>query len=175
MSMMNKTAPDFEANAYADGDIKKVKLSGQRGKWIVLFFYPADYTFVCPTEIEGFADNYGKFKEKNCEVMSVSTDTADVHRAWASSDPRIRKVQYPMVSDRTGAISKSYGVYDESTGNALRGLFIINPEGVVKYETVTDDSVGRSTDETYRMLCALQSGGLCPINWHSGDPTLKKG
>jgi len=174
MSMIKETAPDFETDAYFDGDIRKVKLSGYSGKWVVLFFYPGDYTFVCPTEIEGFAEDYGKFKEKNCEILSVSTDSAHVHKAWASSDPRIGKVKYPMLADRNGEISRCYSVYNESKGSALRGLFIIDPEGKVRYETITDDSVGRSTEETFRVLCALQSGGLCPVNWHSGQPTIKK-
>jgi alkyl hydroperoxide reductase subunit AhpC len=173
MSIIEKTAPDFEAEAYVNGEFKKVKLGDYKGKWVVLFFYPADYTYVCPTEIEGFADEYGKFAEKGCEVLSASTDSVHVHKAWAATDPRIKKVRYPMLADRTGSIAKAYGVYDEATGNAIRGLFIINPEGTIKYAVMCSDSVGRSTDETYRVLCALQSGGMCPVNWHAGEPTLK--
>jgi len=92
--------------------------------------------------------------------------------AWAKSDPRIKRVSYPMLADRTGTIAKAYAVYNDATGNAFRGLFIIDPKGVVKYEVITADSVGRSTDETFRVLCALQNGSLCPVNWHAGDPTI---
>ena len=174
MSMVDRNAPNFETDAYVDGEFKKVRLGDYRGKWVVLFFYPADYTFVCPTEIEGFANEYEKFKSKDCDVLSVSADTEYVHMAWAKSDLRIKKVRYPMLADRTGAIAKSYAVYNEATGNAFRGLFIINPDGVIKYEVITADSVGRSTEETFRVLCALQNGGLCPVNWHAGDPTIDK-
>jgi alkyl hydroperoxide reductase subunit AhpC len=172
MSMIDRNAPDFEADAYLNGEFKKVRLSDYKGKWVVLFFYPADYTFVCPTEIAGFADDYEKFKSKNCDVLSVSSDTVHVHKAWTESDPRINKVRYPMLADRTGAIARAYAVYNDTTGNAFRGLFIINPEGVVKYEVITADSVGRSTEETFRVLCALQNGSMCPVNWHVGDPTI---
>jgi len=172
MSMIDKSAPDFETDAYVNGELKKVKLGDYKGRWVILFFYPADYTFVCPTEIAGFADEYEKFKSKKCDVLSVSSDSAYVHMAWAKSDPRIKKVGYPMLADRTGAIAKSYAVYNDATGNAFRGLFIINPEGVVKYEVITADSVGRSTEETLRVLCALQNGSLCPVNWHAGEPTI---
>ena len=173
MSMIEKAAPDFETDAYINGEFRRVKLSDYRGRWAILFFYPADYTFVCPTEIEGFADEYKNFKDKSCEVLSVSSDTVHVHKAWAESDPRIKKVKYPMLADRNGSIARSYAVYNDVTGNAFRGLFIINPDGIVKYEVITADSVGRSTDETYRVLCALQNGSLCPVNWHVGKPTIK--
>ena len=172
--MVDKQAPEFETDSYTDGNLGRVKLNDYKGKWVVLFFYPADYTFVCPTEIAGFADYYEKFKANNCEILAVSEDTAYVHKAWAASDPRIGKAKYPMLADRTGYIAKAYGVYNEKTGNAYRGLFIINPDGVIRYEVTTADDVGRSTEETFRVLCALQSGGLCPVDWHLGDATLKK-
>ncbi|CAC11299.1 probable peroxiredoxin [Thermoplasma acidophilum] len=173
MSLVNKAAPDFEANAFVNGQIKKVRLSSYRGKWVVLFFYPADFTFVCPTEVEGFAEDYEKFKKKNTEVISVSADTVYVHQAWVQHDERVAKAKFPMVEDRKGTIARAYDVYNEETGNAQRGLFIINPDGIVKYVVITDDNVGRSTDETLRVLEALQSGGLCPVNWHEGEPTIK--
>ncbi len=171
--MIGKQAPDFKANAFVDGKIKEISLSSYRGKWVVLFFYPADFTFVCPTEVEGFAEKYEDFKEKNAEILSVSRDTVYVHKAWVENDERVAKAKYPMIEDRKGLISEAYGVLDENSGNSQRGLFIINPEGIIKYMVVTDDNVGRSTEETMRVLLALQSGGLCPVDWEPGKPTLK--
>ncbi len=171
--MLGKRAADFEAKAVIDGKIEDFRLSKLRGKWVILFFYPADFTFVCPTEIEGFADTYKEFKKAGAEIVGVSRDTAYVHQAWQEHDERVAKARYPLVEDRKGEISRDYGVLDEESGNANRGLFIIDPEGVIKYLVMTADSVGRSTDETFRVLAALQSGGLCPVNWKPGDATLK--
>ncbi|MEM0073304.1 MAG: peroxiredoxin [Thermoplasmatales archaeon] len=171
--MIGKQAPDFQAKAFVNGRIEDFKLSKLRGKWVILFFYPADFTFVCPTEIEGFAEKYDQFKKAGAEVVAVSRDTVYVHQAWVEHDKRVSKAKYPMVEDRKGEISRDYGVLNENTGNAFRGLFIINPEGIIKYMVVTDDNVGRSTDETFRILSALQSGGLCPADWEPGEPTLK--
>ena len=172
--MIGKTAPNFEAEAYSNGEFKNVKLSDYKGKWLVLFFYPADFTFVCPTELEGFADDYDKFKEKNAEIVAASVDSVHVHKAWAESDKRIARVHFPILADRKGIVSRDYGVFNEESGNAHRGLFIIDPEGIIKYMVVTDDNVGRSTDETYRVLSALQTGGLCGVNWKEGQETIKK-
>ncbi len=171
--MIGKQAPDFKANAFVNGEIKEISLSSYRGKWVVLFFYPADFTFVCPTEVEGFAEKYEDFKSKNAEILSVSRDTVYVHKAWVENDERVAKAKYPMIEDRKGLISEAYGVLDENSGNSHRGLFIINPEGIIKYMVITDDNVGRSTEETMRVLLALQSGGLCPVDWEPGKPTLK--
>ncbi len=170
--MIGKQAPDFELEAYVNGEIKNVKLSEYKDKWLLLFFYPADFTFVCPTELEGFADDYEKFKSKDTEIVAASVDSVYVHKAWAEQDKRIAKVKFPMLADRNAVVSKAYGVYDEESGNAHRGLFIIDPKGIVKYITITDDNVGRSTEETYRVLTALQSGGLCGVNWEEGDKNL---
>jgi peroxiredoxin (alkyl hydroperoxide reductase subunit C) len=170
--MIGKQAPEFDSEAYVNGEFKKVKLSDYKGKWLVFFFYPADFTFVCPTELEGFADDYEKFKDKDAEIVAASVDSAYVHKAWAESDKRIAKVNFPILADRLGTISKAYGVYNDESGNAHRGLFIINPDGIVKYMVVTDDNVGRSTDETLRVLSALQTGGLCGVNWKEGQKTL---
>ena len=174
MNFIDKEAPAFETEAFKDNDFKKIKLSDFKGKWVILFFYPADFTFVCPTELEGFAKDYKKFLNKNCEVIAVSTDTVFTHKAWIEADKRLQGIQYYMASDRTGIISRVYDVYDDRTGNALRGLFVIDPDGIIKYVVVTHDNVGRSTDETYRVVTALQTGGLCPVNWKEGDATLKK-
>ncbi len=170
---MNDLAPDFEADAYYNGKFAKVKLSSYRGKWVVLFFYPADFTFVCPTELEGFSKDYAKFSGKNAEIIAVSVDTQYVHKAWVESDKRLSKISYPMISDRKGDISRDFGVLNESSGNSRRGLFIINPDGYIKYIVMTPDEIGRSTEETYRVLTALQSGSLCPVNWEEGEATLK--
>jgi alkyl hydroperoxide reductase subunit AhpC len=171
--MIGTKAPEFELEAYYNGEFKKVKLSDYKGKWLVLFFSPADFTFVCPTELEGFADDYDKFKDKNTEIVAASVDSAYVHKAWAENDKRIKKVKFPIIADRKGELSKLYGVYNEESGNAHRGLFIIDPDGLIKYLVITDDNVGRSTDETYRVLTALQSGGLCGVNWKEGQENLK--
>ena len=171
--MIGKKAPDFDAKAFVDGKFEDFRLSKLRGKWVVLFFYPADFTFVCPTELEGFADRLADFKKLGAEVVSVSRDTVFVHKAWVENDDRVAKVKYAMVEDRKGEISRDYGVLDEVSGNSHRGLFIINPEGITKYVVITDDNVGRSTEETFRVLSALQSGGLCPVNWEPGEATLK--
>ncbi|MCL5009626.1 MAG: peroxiredoxin [Candidatus Parvarchaeota archaeon] len=171
---INDLAPDFEADAYHNGDLTKVKLSAYKGKWVVLFFYPADFTFVCPTELEGFAKDYQKFKSKGAEVIAASVDTHYVHKAWVEFDKRLSNIAYPMIADRNGNISRSYGVLNEFTGNSRRGLFIIDPEGYIKYIVITPDEVGRSTEETYRVLMALQTGSLCPANWKEGEATLKK-
>ena len=173
MVLINKRAPDFEIDAYNDGEIVNVRLSDYRGKWVILFFYPADFTFVCPTELEGFAKDYDKFLKKNCEILSASEDTVFSHRAWTKADKRLSGIKYPMLADRKAEIARAYDILNEETGDAMRGLFIINPEGIVKYLVVTDDNVGRSTDETYRILTALQSGGLCPVNWNEGDATIQ--
>jgi peroxiredoxin (alkyl hydroperoxide reductase subunit C) len=171
--MIGNKAPDFDAKAFVDGRFEDFRLSRLRGKWVVLFFYPADFTFVCPTEIQGFAEKYEEFKKAGAEIVSVSRDTIYVHKAWVEHDDRVAEAKYPMVEDRKGEISRDYGVLDEVSGNSQRGLFIINPEGIVKYMVVTDDNVGRSTDETFRVLSALQTGGLCPVNWEPGKATLK--
>jgi peroxiredoxin (alkyl hydroperoxide reductase subunit C) len=171
--MIGKKAPDFESKAFVDGKIEDFKLSKLRGKWVVLFFYPADFTFVCPTEIEGFAEKYEEFKKAGAEIVSVSRDTVYVHKAWVEHDERVAEAKYPMVEDRKGDISRDYGVLDEGTGNSQRGLFIINPDGITKYMVITDDNVGRSTEETFRVLAALQTGGLCPVDWQPGKATLK--
>ncbi|MCL4447030.1 MAG: peroxiredoxin [Thermoplasmatales archaeon] len=171
--MIGKKAPEFDAKAFIDGRIEDFRLSKLRGRWVVLFFYPADFTYVCPTEIQGFAERYVDFKKAGAEIVAVSRDTVFVHKAWVEHDDRVAEAKYPMIEDRKGEISRDYGVLDEASGNSQRGLFIINPEGIIKYMVITDDNVGRSTDETFRVLAALQTGGLCPVNWEPGKATLK--
>jgi len=142
-----------------------------RGKWLVLFFYPLDFTFVCPTEITALSDRADEFQEFDTEILGCSTDSVFSHWAWLNT-PRekngIAGTTYPLLADFTKETARAYGVLDESSGAAKRGLFIVDPDGVLKYAVVSDDNVGRSVDETMRVLQALQTGGLCPANWAPG-------
>lgn len=170
-------APDFTMEAVqGDGEqFTRVSLPDYRDKWLVLFFYPLDFTFVCPTEITALSDRFEEFKDLDCEVLGVSTDSKFSHRAWINTpreDNGLGKINYPLASDITHKVSSDYGVLVEDQGVALRGLFIIDPDGIVRYQVVTDENVGRSVDETLRVLQALQSGGLCPANWKPGQKHL---
>jgi alkyl hydroperoxide reductase subunit AhpC len=175
--LVGKKAPDFTMEtALGNGkDFGKVSLSDYRGKWLVLFFYPLDFTFVCPTEITALSDAYDQFKELDTEILGVSTDSKFSHRAWINT-PRdqngLGQLNFPLASDITKQVSRDYGVLIEEEGIALRGLFIIDPEGELKAATVHHNDVGRSVDETLRVLQALQSGGLCPANWKPGQAHL---
>ncbi len=178
--VIGETVTDLAFEAFHENKIKKMKLSDFRGKWIIVFFYPADFTFVCPTELEDLADHYAEFKRLNTEVLSVSTDTVFVHKAWHDNSPAIKKITFPMVADPTSAISREYGVYIPAEGLALRGTFIIDPEGVLKAYEVHDNSIGRSATELIRKLEAAQyvrehGGEVCPANWKPGAKTLKPG
>ncbi len=180
MLKINSQVPDFELDAYQANEIKKVKLSDFKGKWVSLIFYPADFTFVCPTELEDAAKYYNEIKNLGGEVMSISCDTAFVHKAWHDSSPAIGKVEYPMLADPTGNIAKMFGVYIEEEGLALRGTFIIDPDGVLKTIEVHDNSIGRSAKELVRKIKAAKfvrenTGKVCPANWEEGDDVLKPG
>lgn len=164
--------PDFEVDAYHAGDMKPVRLSEYDGKWKVLFFYPLDFTFICPTEIREFAKNEEEFKKLNAQVIAASTDSAHSHKAWFEKD--LPEVKYPVIADTTHAISKLFGVLKRDEGIAYRGTFIIDPEGILRYSLVSDLSVGRSVKETIRVLKGLQTGELCPIEWEPGQNTLGK-
>ncbi len=151
------------------------KLADYQGKWLVLFFYPLDFTFVCPTEIRGFNSRLAEFSAAGAEVLGASVDSVFSHRAWVKTkveDGGLGGLDYPLASDITKEVARRYGVLIEEEGIALRGLFIIDPEGILRYAVVSDLNVGRSVDETLRVLQALQSGGMCPIDWHPGDRTL---
>jgi alkyl hydroperoxide reductase subunit AhpC len=173
-------APDFKATAVVDGQFKEIKLSDYRGKNVVLFFWPLDFTFVCPTEIVAFNDAYAKFKERNTEVLGASIDSQFVHLAWQKT-PRteggLGKVQFPMIADNTHQISRDYGVLLEDAGVALRGLFLIDKTGTVRHMLVNDLPLGRSVDEALRMVDALahfeKHGEVCPANWKPGAKTMK--
>ncbi len=170
----------YEVEAYHEDKIKKIKLSDYKGKWTVLLFYPADFTFICPTELEEVADNYDKFRELGAEVLSVSTDTAFVHKAWHDNSNAIKKIKYPMLADPTGILCRFFGTYIEKEGLSLRGTFIIDPEGNLKSYEMNDNSIGRSTEELLRKLEAAifvskSSGEVCPASWKPGKKTLKPG
>lgn len=170
--LVGKKAPEFTMNTVTgDGsDFSSIKLSDYKGKWLVMFFYPLDFTFVCPTEITAYSKRYSEFKELGADVLGISVDSEHSHKAWIHGD--LGKLNYPLASDMTKKVSLDYGVLVEEAGIALRGLFIINPEGDIKYSVVHDLGVGRSVDETLRVLKALQTGGLCPVDWEAGEDLL---
>ena len=180
MSLINKEVADFSVLAFQDQDFKTITKEDIKGKWSVFFFYPADFTFVCPTELEDLQNTYDKFKEAGCEIFSVSTDTHFVHKAWHDHSERISKITYPMIADPTHALSKDFEVLIESDGIAERGTFIVNPDcQIVAYE-VNAGNVGRNADELLRKLQACQfvaehGDEVCPAKWQPGADTLKPG
>lgn len=178
MSLINKEVSDFSVQAYQDNKFKTVSKADIIGKWSIFFFYPADFTFVCPTELEDLQNKYAAFKAAGCEVYSVSCDTHFVHKAWHDESERIRKIEYPMLADPTHALSLDFEVYIPADGVSERGTFIINPEGkIVSYE-VNAGNVGRDADELLRKLQACQfvhehGDEVCPAKWKPGEKTLK--
>ena len=181
MTLVQKTAPNFKAEAVLpDGSFKQIQLSDYKGKWVVLFFYPLDFTFVCPTEILAFSDAKAQFDAVGAQLLGVSVDSAFTHLAWTSTprkDGGIQGLTYPLVADLNKSIARDYGVLIEEAGIALRGLFIINPEGKVEAATVHNLPVGRSVEETLRVIKAFQfvakHGEVCPANWSEGKATMK--
>jgi NADH-dependent peroxiredoxin subunit C len=178
MININEQIPDMELMAYHDGKERKIKLSDYRGSWLVLFFYPADFTFVCPTELEEMANMYEDFQKYGAEIVSVSTDTHFVHKAWHDTSKAIGKIKYPMVADPTGKLARAFGTYLENEGLALRGTFIIDPDGILKSYEINDNSLGRSGRETLRKMKAAKyvrenEGEVCPASWEPGDDVLK--
>lgn len=170
--LVGNPAPKFSmATVSGDGkDFSRVSLDDYAGKWLVLFFYPLDFTFVCPTEITGYSKRYEEFKALGADVLGASVDSEHSHKAWINGD--LGELTFPLASDMTKQVSEDYGILIEDAGIALRGLFIIDPEGVLRYSVVHDLNVGRSVDETLRVLKALQTGGLCPMDWDEGDDLL---
>lgn len=175
--LVGKPAPDFKLEAVT-GDGKEftmVTLADYKDKWLVFFFYPLDFTFVCPTEITALSNSIEEFKTLGAEVLGASVDSKHSHKAWISISPEnggLGPINYPLASDITKSAARDYGVLLEEEGIALRGLYIIDPHGVVRYQVVHDRSIGRSVKETLRVLQALQAGGLCPIDWEPGDDLL---
>ena len=178
MSMINKEVNEFKVQSYQNGEFKEVSKADILGKWSVFFFYPADFTFVCPTELEDLANKYEEFKAAGCEIYSVSTDTHFVHKAWHDASERIKKIQYVMLADPTHALSRDFEVLIEEDGLAERGSFIVNPEGkIVSYE-VSAGNVCRNADELFRKLQACQfvyenGDEVCTAKWQPGAETLK--
>lgn len=178
MSQIGKEVIDFKVNSFENGAFKTVEKSDILGKWSVFFFYPADFTFVCPTELEDLANKYDDFKKVGCEIYSVSCDTHFVHKAWHDASKTIKKIKYPMLADPTGVLARGFDVMIENLGLSERGTFIINPQGeIVAYEVVSGN-IGRNADELFRRLQALQfvaehGDQVCPAKWTPGKETLK--
>ncbi|XP_067951445.1 peroxiredoxin-2-like [Watersipora subatra] len=178
-ALISKPAPDFEGTAVVNGEFKDVKLADFKGKYLVLFFYPLDFTFVCPTEIIAFSDRVAEFHDVNTEVVAVSVDSQFTHLAWMNT-PRAQgglgRIQIPLLSDLTHTISKDYGVLLQDAGHSLRGLFIIDDKGTLRQITMNDLPVGRSVDETLRLVQAFQytdkHGEVCPAGWKPGQDTI---
>jgi len=167
-------APSFEAEAYVPGeaDPRRISLDEYRGSWVVLFFYPRDFTFVCPTELHAFGELREAFADEDATLLAASTDSYWSHKAWFESHPLLDEVAYPIIADTAHQLAEAYGVLLDD-GSALRATFVIDPDGVVRHASITDQSVGRSPDETLRVLQALRTGALCPVSWRKGQPTLK--
>ena len=168
---VGKPAPDFTVETVFNNQLSKVSLADLKGKWAVLFFYPLDFTFVCPTEIVEMSEKMPEFEKLGATVYGGSTDSVYSHMAWQKE---LGQLAYPLFSDLSREMSRDYGVLIEEKGHALRGTFIIDPEGILRYQLVHDLTVGRSADETLRVLASLQTGELCPANWKPGKKTLGK-
>lgn len=177
MSLIGKKVESFKAKAFYNGQFIDITDENMRGKWSAVVFYPADFTFVCPTELEDLANLYEDFKKENCEIYSVSTDTEYVHKAWHDSSERVKKVQYPMIADPTGKLSRMFEVMIEEEGLALRGSFIIDPEGVIQAYEVHSNGIGREASELLRKLQAAkfvrENGEVCPAKWKPDKESLK--
>jgi peroxiredoxin (alkyl hydroperoxide reductase subunit C) len=178
MSLINTTIKPFKAQAFHNGQFVEVTEAALKGKWSVFFFYPADFTFVCPTELGDLADVYPEFQKAGVECYSVSTDTHFVHKAWADASETIKKIKYPMIGDPTGAITRNFDVMIEEAGLALRGTFLVDPQGMIKVCEIHDLGIGRDAAELLRKVKAAQyvashPGEVCPAKWKEGAATLK--
>jgi len=179
--LVSKPAPDFELEGYFNGSFRKYKLSDYRGKWVILLFYPLDFTFVCPTEVLNFSDATGEFNKLSCQVFGISVDSKYVHKAWVDTKREDGglggSLNYPLLSDINKQTARDYGILLEGEGVALRGLFLINPDGIVMHTTINNLSVGRSVTEARRVLKAFQfvtrhEGQVCPADWEEGKDTM---
>lgn len=181
MLKINETLPEVTMDAFFKDQINPINLADYKGKWLVMLFYPADFTFVCPTELEEAAEKYPEFQKLGAEIVSVSTDTAFVHKAWHDNSKAIAKVQYPMLADPSGKYCRMFGTYIEKEGLSLRTTFIINPDQKVVAIDMHDNSIGRSIEEIFRKLQASKfvydnhGAIVCPASWKPGDKTLKPG
>ncbi len=168
---IGKPAPEFTMEGYFKGDHKKYSLKDFRGKWVILFFYPLDFTFVCPTELIELSKRHDEFEKVNTQVLGISVDSVYSHEAWLKE---LGDFNYPLLSDMTKNVSWDYNVLLEEEGVSLRGAFIIDPDGVLKCYMVNDLAIGRNVDELLRLVCAFQTGDLCPVGWNKGKKTLGK-
>lgn len=179
-TIINTNVPEFSVPAFVNGEFKTITKEDTLGHWSIFFFYPADFTFVCPTELLDMADNYAKITQLGAEVYSVSTDTQFTHKAWHDSSESIAKVRFPMLADKTGYLSEVFGVLNPDDFLAYRGTFIVNPEGVIKVAEINDNGIGRNSEELLRKLEAAQfvaehGNQVCPARWKKGDKTLTPG
>lgn len=177
-SIINSKLPEFKVQAYQNNQFKTVTHNDLMGKWSLLFFYPADFTFVCPTELGDMADKYAELQALGVEVYSVSTDTHFVHKAWHDASETIKKIKFPMLADPTATLTRAFGVHIEEEGLAYRGTFLINPEGRIKLAEINDNGIGRNAEETVRkvqaaIFVATHPGDVCPAKWKPGADTLK--
>ncbi len=177
-SIINAQVPEFKVQAFQNGEFKTVSNEDIKGKWAVFFFYPADFTFVCPTELVDLASKYEQLKSMGVEVFSVSCDTHFVHKAWHDASDSIKQIKYAMLADPIAVLSRGFGVYKEDDGVAYRGTFLVDPEGKIKIAEIQDNSIGRNADELVRKIEAAQfvashDGEVCPARWKKGDETLK--
>ena len=177
MSLINSEVKPFKATAFHNGEFVEVSDADLKGKWSVVFFYPADFTFICPTELGDLADNYAEFQKMGVEVYSVSTDTHFTHKAWHDASETIKKINYPMVGDPTGVISRGFDVMIEESGLAERGTFVVDPDGKIQGVEITAGNIGRDADELLRKVKAAQyvaknPNEVCPAKWKEGEETL---
>lgn len=176
-NLINKAVGDFKVQAYHKGEFREITKADTLGHWSVFFFYPADFTFVCPTELGDLADFYEEFQGIGCEIYSVSEDTHFVHKAWADASDTIKKIEYPMLGDPAGVLARDFGVLVEDDGQALRGTFVVNPEGMIKVYEIHDMGIGRNAEELLRKVQAAQfvaehGDQVCPAKWRPGEETL---
>jgi len=180
MLKIGQKVPDEILEVLHQNEVKRIKMSDYKGKWLVMIFYPADFTFVCPTELEEAANSYKEFQKNGAEIVSISTDTVFVHKAWHDNSPAIKKINFPMIADPTGNLCRAFGTYIEEEGLSLRATFIIDPAGTVKSFEFNDNNIGRNIRETLRKLQAAKfvkenKGQVCPASWAPGKKTLKPG
>ena len=179
-TIINTQVPEFKVQAYHNDKFVSVSNADLKGKWAVFFFYPADFTFVCPTELGDMADRYAEFQKMGVEVYSVSTDTHFTHKAWYTASDIIKKIKYLMLAGLTGTLTRAFGVHIEEAGLAYRGTFLVNPEGKIKLAEVQDNGIGRNAEELMRKVQAAQfiaahPDEVCPAKWKPGASTLKPG
>ena len=177
-TIINSQVTEFKVEAFDGNEFLQVSNETLKGRWSLFFFYPADFTFVCPTELGDLADRHETLKELGVDVYSVSTDTHFVHKAWHDASDTIKKIKFPMLADPTGNLSRGFGVYDEASGLAYRGSFLVDPEGLIKFADVQDNAVGRNGEELVRkvqaaLFVAQNDGQVCPAKWQPGKETLQ--